>query len=99
MKYDIKDFEDVIKGKVSIQYMSEYYKVSKEAFIKAMNRKGYYIKKTKIKITTPHQTKIVFSINECAYELKVSDTTIRNYLDGKKVKLFEDMGVKLEVVK
>lgn len=99
MKYDIKDFEDVAKGKVSIQYMSEFYKVSKLSFNKAMNRKGYYLKKTKIKIVSPSQIKIVSSISECAYELKVSDTTIRNCLNGKKIKLFEDMGIKLEVIK
>ena len=98
MKYDIKDFEKVIKQKATIDEMCAMYKVSRYAFIKAMNSKGFYTKKKKIKIVSPSQTKVVSSISECAYELKVSDETIRNYLKGKRVKLFEEMGIKIEVV-
>lgn len=98
MKYDDKDFEKVVKGKATINEMSEFYGVSREAFILAMNRKGYYSKKTKLRITTPHKTKVVYSFSACAYELKVSEQTIRNYIKGKRVKLFEDMNIKVEVV-
>ena len=98
MKYNEKDFEKVIKKTATISEMSEFYGVSREAFILAMNRKGYFIKKTKLKIITPHKTKIVHSFSACAYELKVSEQTIRNYLKGKRVKVFEDLGIKVEVV-
>ena len=98
MKYNEKDFEKVAKGKTTIQEMCEFYKVSKEAFVIAMNRKGYYTKKTTIKIISPSKTKVVKSFSACAYELKVSEQTIRNYLKGKRVKLFEELGIKLEVI-
>ena len=98
MKYNDKDLENVAKGKVSVDEMCEFYGVSRENFIKAMNRKGFYLKKTTIKITSPSKVKIVKSFSACAYELKVSEQTIRNYLKGKKVKLFEDLGIKIEVV-
>ena len=99
MKYNDKDFEKVAKGKATIDEMSEFYGVSHEAFVIAMNRKGYYSRKIKIKITSPQKTKIANSISACAYELKVSERTIRNYLKGTKVKLFEELGIKLEVLK
>lgn len=99
MKYDIKDFEKVASGKSTIQEMCDFYDVSRQSFIRAMNKRGFYLKKTKIRIITQNQTKVVKSISDCAYELKVSDETIRNYLKGKRIKLFDDMGIKIEVVK
>ena len=98
MKYELKDLEKVAKGKMTIEEACDFYGVSRENFIKAMNRKGYYLKKTTIKITSPSKTKIVKSFSACAYELKVSEQTIRNYLKGKRVKLFEDLDIKIEVV-
>jgi len=98
MKYNDKDFEKVAKGKVSVDDMCEFYGVSHQVFVNAMNRRGYYQRKTKIKIISPTKTKIVYSFSACAYELKVSEQTIRNYLKGKKVKVFEDMNIKVEVV-
>jgi len=99
MKYNIKDFEKVADGKVSVEDMSEFYGVSRTAFILAMNRSGYYLNKTKIKIISPYTTKIVYSYHSCALELKVSEQTIRNALKGKRVKLFEELGIKLEVMR
>lgn len=99
MKYDIKDFEAVASGKVDVKSMCDFYGVSHKAFVLAMNRNGFYLRKTKIKIKTPNQTKVVSSISECAYELKVSDETIRNCLKGKRIKLFDDMGITIEVLK
>ena len=98
MKYNEKDLEKVAQGKVSVEDMCELYCVSRENFIKAMNRKGYYLKKTTIKIISPNKIKIVKSFSACAYELKVSERTIRNALKGKRIKLFEELGIKLEVV-
>ena len=99
MKYDIKDFEKVVNGNTTIQEMCAHYNVSRQTFIRAMNKKGFYLKKTKLRIITPNQTKVVSSISECSYELKVSDETIRNYLKGKPIKLFDEMGIKIEVIK
>ena len=99
MKYDHKDFEKVAKGKATIDEMSEFYGVSHETFRRVMNKYGYHLRKVKIKIASPQKTKIVNSISACAYELKVSEQTIRNALKGKQIKLFEELDVKLEVLK
>ena len=98
MTYNDKDFERVVSGKASVNEMCEYYGVDRKNFIKAMNRKGYYLKKTTLKIISPNKTKIVKSFSACAYELKVSEQTIRNAIKGKRVKLFEDLDIKIEVV-
>ena len=99
MKYNIKDFEKVANGKASVEEMCENYDVSRQVFVNAMNRHGYYCKKTKLKIITPHKIKIVYSYSACANELKVSEQTIRNYLKGKRVKTFEDLDIKIEVAR
>lgn len=98
MKYEDKDFEKVIDGDVSIKEMCDKYSTSRKNFIRAMNKRGYYIKKTKIKIISPHKTKIVYSYSACADELGVSERTVRNALEGKHIKLFDDMGIKVEIV-
>ena len=98
MKYELKDFEDVVNGKSTIEVMCERYKVSRQTFIRSMNKKGFFIKKVKLKIITPTKTKVVSSISECAYELKVSDKTIRNYLKGKRIKLFDELSIHILVL-
>ena len=98
MKYEDKDFEKVIDGEVSINDMCDKYGVARKTFIRAMNKKGYFIKKTKIKIISPHKTKTVYSYSACADELGVSERTVRNALKGKHIKLFDDMGIKVEIV-
>ena len=99
MKYDDTDFEKVVKKETTINEMLIKYNVNKKTFIKALNRRGYYLNKTKIKITSPFKTKIIYSYSACANELGVSERTIRNYLGGKRVKIFEEMNIKIEVIK
>ena len=99
MKYNLEDFEKVVSGKYDIDELSKRYGVSHNALIRAMNRNGYYMRKTKIKIISPNKTKIVYSYSACADELKVSERTIRNYVQGKRVKIFEEMEIKIEVLK
>ena len=98
MKYKLKDFENVASGKSAIEDMCEYYGVSRKLFIQAMNRKGYYLKKTTLRIISPNKTKIVHSFSACADELGVSEQTIKNAIKGKRVKLFEELGIKVEIV-
>ena len=97
MKYDENDFKKVKKGEATIEEMCKKYNVPRACFYRAMNRQGYYVKKAKIKIISPTKTKIVYSFSACADELKVSQQTIRNYLNGKRVKLFEKLDIKIKV--
>lgn len=41
MNYRIEDFKKVARGTATAEEMSEFYCVSKEAFINAMKRRGY----------------------------------------------------------
>jgi len=99
MKYDLKDFDKVANYKVTADEMAQKYGVSKKTFIRAMNSNGYYLKKIKFKITSPYKTKYVHSYFDCANELNVSVETIRRAVKGKKIKIFEELGIKVEVVR
>lgn len=99
MKYDFKDFEKVIDGNVTLDELVKKYGVSRKTIIRTMNNNGFYLNKTKIKIISPYKTKIVYSWSSCASELNVSVETVRQAIRGKKIKLFEKMGIRLEVVK
>ena len=99
MKYNVKDFEKVANGKANIEDMCEFYGVKKQVFVNAMNRAGFYSNKTKIKIVSPSKTKIVYGYNACAEELKVSPQTIRNAVHGQRVKVFEELGITIQVMK
>lgn len=98
MRYKQKDFEKVAHGEVSPREMAQKYGVSYSTFMSRFNRSGYYICKHKFRITSPHMNKIVYSYSAVADELCVSEQTIRNYLKGKRIKTFEDLGIKIEVV-
>ena len=99
MKYDLNDFERVANEEATIEEMANKYDVSTRTFIRSMNKNGYYVKKIKFRITSPHKTKTVYSYSSCASELNVSIETIRQAVKGKRIKLFEDMGIKVEVVR
>lgn len=99
MKYDIKDFEKIVSGEVEIEEVTKKYNVSQSRLQRVMNYYGFYVHKTKFKITTPHKTKVVYSYLSCASELNVSVETIRKAVKGERIKVFEEMGIKVEVVK
>ena len=99
MKYLEEDLEAIAKGTLDIEVVANRYGVSKDTLRRCLNRRGYHLRKVKIKIISPHKKKVVGSILECADELKVSRSTIENALKGKRVLLLEDMNITLEVVK
>lgn len=99
MKYLEEDLEAIAKGTLDIEVVANRYGVSKDTLRRCLNRRGYHLRKVKIKIISPHKKKVVGSIQECADELKVSRSTIENALKGKRVLLLEDMNITLEVVK
>lgn len=99
MKYLDEDLEAVTKGLVTIDDLAKDYGVSRETLRRYLNRHGYHIRKVKIKIITPYRTQRVGSIQECAETLKLSRYTIERALKGERVKVLDELGIKLEVVK
>ena len=98
IKYDKEDLLLVAQGKATPKEMCDKYNVPYQTFMCALNRSGLYIKKHKLKIITPYGNKIVYSFRACADELNCSEQTIRNYLKGKKIKLFEELEIKIEEI-
>ena len=99
MKYDLNDFEKVANDEATLDEMAKKYGVARDTFRRSMNTYGYHVKKTKFRITSPHKVKVVYSYSSCASELNVSIETVRQAINGKQIKLFEDMGIKVEVIK
>lgn len=97
-RYDRNDFELYKQGAVDIKTLANKYETSVNTIRRAMNRDKVFARKTRIKIITPYKTLIVDSKTECAYELKVGIATVYRALSGYPVKMFEDMGISLEVV-
>jgi len=99
MKYLEEDLKAVTKGMVTIDDLAKDYGVSKETLRRYLNRHGYHSRKVTVKIVTPYVTRIVGSLQECADTLKLSRRTIERALKGERVKVLEELGVRLEVVK
>lgn len=99
MKYLDEDIEAVTKGLVTIDDLAKDYGVSKETLRRYLNRHGYYLRKVKIKIITPYKTQVALSVQECADTLKLSRKTIERALNGERVKVLEELGIRLEVMK
>ena len=99
-KYTQEDFEKFEKGELTTEDLMEKYGVSRNTIRKALNRKKLFVRNTQIKISSPYApTKIVESISECARELKLDRSVIYRYFAGTKVKVLEDLEIKLEIIK
>lgn len=99
MKYLEEDLEAIVKKEKTIKQVATDYGVSQNAVLRCLNRRGYHIKKRRIRIITPYKTVVVESAYECAETLKLSATTINKALRGEKIKTLEELGIKVEVVR
>lgn len=98
MKYNDEDLEAIAQGRLSLAQLAHYYGVSRDTLRRSLNRRGYHLRKMKIKITSPYIRKTVYSLQECAETLKVSAPTIRKAIRGGYVKTLEELEIKLEVI-
>jgi len=98
MKYLEEDLEAIAKGLTDISDVAKQYGVSKDTLRRCLNRRGYHLRKIKIRIIAPYNRKVVGSIQECAETLKLSRSAISNALKGKSVQVLDELGIKLEVV-
>lgn len=99
MKYLEEDLEAIVKGQKTIDEVANQYGVSHDTLKRNLNRRGYHVRKTKVKVFTPYYTRVYGSIQECADTLKLSRLTIVRALKGERVKVLEELEIKLEVAK
>ncbi len=90
-KYDYDDLE-----KLSVRELCNKYGSSVQAIKKALYRNGIRKFKT-IKITSPFKEPIyVADKQKCADELNISRQSVINALNGKNVKILDELGIKIE---
>ena len=92
-KYEQEDLENL-----SVEELCKKYGSSESAIKKAMYRNGYRKHKA-IKIISPYKEAIyVADKQKCAEELRVSRRTIDRSLKGEKVKILEELNIKIMYV-
>lgn len=98
-KYDYNDFQNIVDKKATFEEIATKYNCSVDLIHRAMNKAGYYISKRQIVITSPRIKKTCNSIQEVARELGISHTSVIKALKGERVKILEDLKIKLEEIK
>lgn len=98
MRYNEEDLIAISKGEKTLEEIAEKYHVSKTTMLRALNRRGYFVKKRKIKIIAPYGTEIVFGIQECADALLISTTSVKKALKGERIKVLDAIGIRLEEI-
>lgn len=93
-RYDVNDFEKVVNEEISVVELANKYGVSPNHIRQAMYNRGYHIHK-RIVIVSPYKTMYVQDKQKCAEELGVSRQTIVNALKGKRIPMFEELGIKV----
>lgn len=99
LKYSDDDFLPVVVGEKTTEQLAKELGVSVNAIRKAMQQRGIYLKKKRIKIITPYMTKVCNSKTEVAQELKISTTMVGMILKGyDKCEIVNQLNIKLEVI-
>ena len=93
-KYDINDFEKIVKKETTVREIANKYGVSQARIRQAMIERGFHINK-KIKIVSPYKTIVVQDKSKCAEELNVSRQTVIRALKGISVPTLEQLGIKI----
>jgi len=93
-RYDLDDFEKIVKKELTVKDVAIKYSVSENRIRQAMIERGYHINK-RIKIVSPYKTIYCQDKQKCADELNVSRQTIINALKGKRIPMFEELGIQV----
>ena len=93
--YNEDDLQKLSNGELDIKEVCEKYGRNERQVKDVMRYRGLKVPSRLIKIETPYQVKIVSSVEEASDTLKVSDTTVRQALNGKRIKLFEELEIVL----
>ena len=102
MKHKQYEEQDLIKlstGELEIEDVCVKYARTERQVKDVMRYRGLKLPSRRIRIETPYQVVVVNSVEEASKTLMVSDTTIRQALNGKRIQLFEELEIKLYEVK
>jgi len=92
-KYKLEDLE-----RMSVEELCKKYGATESAVKKAKYRWGYRSHKA-VRILSPyHEPVILADKQKCAEELRLSKRTIDRALKGEKVKILEELNIKIEYV-
>lgn len=97
-RYNEEDLLKVANREISVAECASIYGTTPRAVYNVLNRKHLTIRKVKVEIITPYQTKVCSSIEEASNELQCSTTTIKNALSGKRVPFLEKENIKVRRV-
>lgn len=93
-KYDLDDFEAVVRGEKTLAEIINKYGSNRKAIITAMNRNGFRFRKP-VKMITPYKTMVFHTISECAEEIGVSYDLIWKELHGRKSATLKDLEIEV----
>lgn len=98
-RYLDSDLEDISNGTKTFQDIAKKYGTNEKSVRRAFYRRGFVITRRYFVITDNYTGNVSYaeSVTECAKLLNVSRQTIYDVIKGKKIDLFEEMNIKVEV--
>ena len=94
-KYSIRDIERLATKDISPKEIAKKYNVNVQAVYRLCEREHIHFYKPLIRIHTPYQDIFKKGKREVADELQISYTSVVNALNGKRVKILEELGIEL----
>lgn len=94
-KYKKADIELLAKKQITPKDFAKQYGVSVQAVYRLCEREHIHLAKPVILIHSPYKDIYKRGKQEVAEELQISYTSVVNALNGKRVKILEDLGIEL----
>lgn len=97
-KYTKADIESLANRTATPKEIATKYGVDVQCVYRLCEREHIHFYKPVIKIHTPYKDIFAKGKQECAEELQISYSSVMNALNGKRVKLLEELGITLSYV-
>lgn len=97
-RYTRADIEKLATKKATPKEVADKYGVDVQCIYRLCEREHIHFYKPVIKIHTPYKDIYVKGKQECAEELQISYSSVRNALNGKRVKILEELNITLSYV-
>ena len=97
-KYMKADIDKLANKEIKPKELADKYGVDVQCIYRLCERERIHFYKPVIKIHTPYKDIYVKGKQECAEELQISYSSVKNALQGKKVKILEELNITLSYV-